>query len=180
MIEKFKEAIARGNEFGSLLTDLSKAFDCLNHPLLIAKMYNYGATLSINVILSYLSIRIHRAKIKECFSEKSRIENGVSQGSIFGPLLLNINLTDLFYECEGRNIASYTDDTTPCSCAIETQTVISEMKFVFNKLFHWFQYDHLKVNHGKYHLLLSPKTLTDASIGDASLTTSQKKPYFEY
>ena len=36
MIEKFKEAIDRGNEFGALLTDLSKAFDCINHPLLIA------------------------------------------------------------------------------------------------------------------------------------------------
>ena len=37
MIEKFKEAIDRGNEFGALLTDLSKAFDCMNHPFLIAK-----------------------------------------------------------------------------------------------------------------------------------------------
>ena len=39
--EKFKEAIDRGNEFGALLTDLSKAVDCINHPLLIAKLYNY-------------------------------------------------------------------------------------------------------------------------------------------
>ena len=175
MIEKFKEAIARENEFGSLLTDLSKAFDCINHPLLTAKMYNCGATLSINVIFSYLSIRIHRAKIKECFSERSRIENGVPQGSIFGPVLLNIELIDLFYECEERNIASYTDDTTPCSCAIETQTVISELKFISNKLFHWFQYDNLKVNHGKYHLLLTSKTPTDVTIGDALLTTSPKE-----
>ena len=44
MIEKFKEAIDRGNEFGALLTDLSKAFDCTNHPLLIAKLYSYSVT----------------------------------------------------------------------------------------------------------------------------------------
>ena len=59
MIEKFKEAIDRGYEFGALLTDLSKAFDCINHPLLIAKLYNYGVSLlSINMIFYYLSNQI--------------------------------------------------------------------------------------------------------------------------
>ena len=73
--------------------------------------------------------RTHRTKINEYFSERSRIEHGVPQGSIFGPLLFNIDLIDLFYECEERNIVSYADDTTPYSCARETQTVISELKF---------------------------------------------------
>ena len=64
MIEKSKEAMNRGNEFGSLLTDLSKAFDCINHPILIPKLYNYGvAPLPINVIFSYLSNVIHQTKI---------------------------------------------------------------------------------------------------------------------
>ena len=58
MIEKFKEAIDRGNEFGARLTDLSKTFDSINHPLLIAKVYNYGVSpLSINMVFSYLSNR---------------------------------------------------------------------------------------------------------------------------
>ena len=42
MIEKFKEAIDEGYEFGALLTDISKGFDCINHPLLISKLYNYA------------------------------------------------------------------------------------------------------------------------------------------
>ena len=51
MIEEFKEAIVRGNEFGALLTDLSKAFDCINHPLFIARLYNSGVPpLSFNMI----------------------------------------------------------------------------------------------------------------------------------
>ena len=122
MIEKFKETIGRGNEFGGLVTDLSKAFDCVNHPLLIAKLYDYGVSpLSIYMIFSYLSNRTHRTKINECFSERSRIEHGVPfSGSILGPLLFNIDLIDLFYECEENNIASYADDTTPYSCARDT------------------------------------------------------------
>ena len=67
MIEIFKEAIDRGNE----VTDLSKSSDCINHPLFIAKMYNYGVSpLSINMILSYLSNWTYRTKIKECFIER--------------------------------------------------------------------------------------------------------------
>ena len=64
MIEKFKEAIDRGYEFGALLIDLSKAFDCINYPLLIAKLYNYEVlTLSNNMIFSYLNNRSHQTKI---------------------------------------------------------------------------------------------------------------------
>ena len=44
MIEKFKEAIDRGNEFGALLIDLSKAFDCINYPFLTAKLHNCGVS----------------------------------------------------------------------------------------------------------------------------------------
>ena len=102
----------------------------------------------------------------------ARLEHGVPQGSLLGALLFNIDLIDLFYECRECNIASYADDTTPYSCARDTQTVISRL--ISNKLFHWLQYN-LKANPGKCHLLLSSKTPNDVSIGDASLTTSTKE-----
>ena len=80
------------------------------------------------MIFSYLNNRTHRIKINEFFSERSRIEHGAPQGSILGPLLFNIDLIDLFDECEESNIASYADDTIPYYCASDTQTVISELK----------------------------------------------------
>ena len=87
-------------------------------------------TLSTNMIFSYN--RTHRTKINECFSQRSRIEHGVPQGSILGLLLFNIDLIDLFYECEKSNIVSYADDTTPYSCARDSQAVISELKSLLN------------------------------------------------
>ena len=64
-------------------------------------------------IFSYLRNRTYRTNINECFSERSRIEHGMPQGSILGPLLFGIHIIVLCYECEESNIASYADDSTP-------------------------------------------------------------------
>ena len=97
-------------------------------------------------------------------------------GSISGSLFFNIDLIDLFYKCEESNIANYADHTIPYSCASDTQTVFSELKFISDRLFQWLQYNHLKTNPRKCHIPLSSKIPTDvSSIGDPSLTTSTKK-----
>ena len=114
MLERFKKALDNKNKFGALLTDLSKAFDCLNHELIIAKLEAYGFDyVSLNVILSYLTGRKHRTKINNCFSEWADIMLGVPQGSILGPLLFNIYINDIFYFVREDRITNYADDTTP-------------------------------------------------------------------
>ena len=60
MTENFKESIDKGNTFGALLTDLSKAFDCIDHTRLIAELFAFGVSpLSLKLIYSYLSNRTH-------------------------------------------------------------------------------------------------------------------------
>ena len=173
MLEKFKEAIDRGNQFGTLLTDLSKAFDCIDHKLLIAKLSEYGVSSSaLNVISSYLKHRTQRTKINDCFSTRSNIEYGVPQGSILGPLLFNINMIDLFYECKENDIANYADDTTPYSCGTDIPTVISELQDISTKVFNWFGNNHMKVNPGKCHQLLSTKNPEFVSIDGIQITSS--------
>ena len=114
MLGKCKEAIDRGNQFRTLLTDLSKAFDCIDHKLLMAKLCEYSVSSSaLNVISSYLKHRKQRTKINGCFSTRSNIK-----GSVLGPILFNNNMIDLFYECEENDIANYADDTTPYSVVL--------------------------------------------------------------
>ena len=61
MTEKFNESINKGNVFGALLTDLLKAFDCIDHTLLIAKLSAFGVSpLLLKLPYSYLSNRTQR------------------------------------------------------------------------------------------------------------------------
>ena len=69
MTEKIKNAIDKGEEAGILLTDLSKAFDCILHDLLIAKLHSYGLSIkALRLINSYLSERKQRTRIASTFS----------------------------------------------------------------------------------------------------------------
>ena len=79
--------------------------------------------------------RTQQTKINDCFRTRSNIEHSVPQGSILGPLLFNINMIDLFHECEENDITSYTDDTTPYSCGTDIPTFISELQDISKKVF---------------------------------------------
>ena len=87
MLERWRKALDNNSEAGAILTDLSNAFDCINHELLIAKLKVYGFEHdSLAYIYSYFSERKQRTKVNS-FSAWSAIQSRVTQGSILGPLL---------------------------------------------------------------------------------------------
>ena len=108
LLEKWKRSVDR-----VLLTDLSKAFDCLNHDLLIAKLHAYGFdNNSLSLIHNYLTSRFQRIRINSNYSSWSQILTGVLQGSILGVIFFNIYLSDLFLFAKDSEIANYADDNS--------------------------------------------------------------------
>ena len=129
MIEKWKKIVDCGGVFGALLTDLSKAIDCILRDLFIAKLEAYGFQAdALNLVYDYLSNRKQRVKIKETFSCSKDIRYGVPQGSILGSLLFNIHLCDLFYFLEDLDIASYADYTTIYTVKENKESIINTLE----------------------------------------------------
>ena len=90
-IEDLKAAMDKSHKIGAVFMDLSKAFDCLPHGLLIAKLHAYGlSTAACQLVLNYLKERKQRVKITNCRSTWKTLTKGVPQGSILGPLLFNV------------------------------------------------------------------------------------------
>ena len=158
--------------------DLSKAFDTLNHGLLIAKLSAYVFEHdALKFIYSYLTNRWHRTKINLAFSSWEELTQGVPQGSVLGPLLFNIYLNDLFYLSECTEMCNFADDTTFYACDKDLRSLINRLELDSLLAIEWFENNHMKLNQEKCHLLVSGykhKTIW-AMIGQTKIWESRKQ-----
>ena len=174
MIEKWKKSADKGKTFAALLTDLSKAFDCLLHDLIIAKLNAYGLNLSSSrLIHSYLSHRKQRTKINSSYSSWEEILLGVPQGSILGPLLFNIFICDLFSILSNIEFASYADDNTPYAIGEDVKQAIASLENASAELFQWFSNNGMKANPDKCHLITSSRNKVNICVENNIIKSSK-------
>ena len=124
-----KNSLDKKGVVGALLMDLSKAFDCIDHELLIAKPSAYGfCNDALLMIYSYLTGRKQRVKVNGSFSTWRETFAGVPQGSVLGPLLFNIYINDLFFSVMDTAVCNFADDTTIFAADCQLDRVLERLE----------------------------------------------------
>ena len=136
--------------------DLLKAFDTINHELLVAKSNAYCLSEpSLKLIYNYLKHRLQHIKINSSFSDWSELIEGVPQGFVLGTLLFNIYLNDLFHIVNDGDIYNYANDTTPNVCDSSLKVVIEKLEKSSQLAMKWFSHNYMKLNAEKCEFLIT-------------------------
>ena len=138
--------------------DLSKAYDCLPHDLMVAKLEAYGlAKESLRLISDYLSYRKLKTKIGSAYSDWANVIRGISQGSILGPLVFNIFINEIFLVAEKSHICNFADDNTLVSHGSGLPVIPNNLEPGMRNLLYWFKINSLKANPGKLQFMILGK-----------------------
>ena len=162
LTDKWRQYLDKNEFVGAVLIDLSKAFDCLPHELLIAKLSAYGFDKNtLNFFYSYLKGRKQTVQIKGKSSMFLEILAGVPQGSILGPILFNIFLNDITHVIQELN--NFADDNTLSHHAKTIEQLIQMLETDSETAIKWLTDNHMIANPDKFKAIIVAKNGQDTS-----------------
>ena len=154
LLENWRQKLESKNLIGTILCDLSKAFDTLPHDLIIAKLSAYGFSFdALKMISSYLSDRMQRCKIGSSYSDWVDILIGVPQGSVLGPLLFNIFMNDFFSFITQSNVCNFADDSSLYAYGMTLSEVVEKLENDTKRAMDWFHINSLVPNPNKFQMM---------------------------
>ena len=139
MLEKWKKALDKEENMSAIFMDLSKAFDTINHALLLAKLKTYGfSKQALSFMCSYLKNKRQRVQTNNKFCSLNKVIAGVRQGSIDGPLLFNLFINDLFLFICFSTLSNYADDNNLFATGTDIQLINQMLLSNFRAVNNWF------------------------------------------
>ena len=165
VIEDWKNSLDKNEYLAAILMDLSKAFDCLPHDLILLKLKAYGLSESaLELLSSYLSCRKQCVKVGQNISSMVDIIKGVPQGSILGPILFNIFINDIFYFVHHCNLYNYADDNTLSKSDKSLEVVVKSLQEDSKSLITWFSNNKMQANPEKFQAIALGSKTHDANV----------------
>uniref|UniRef100_A0A8C6M161 Reverse transcriptase domain-containing protein n=1 Tax=Nothobranchius furzeri TaxID=105023 RepID=A0A8C6M161_NOTFU len=153
--EEITECIDKKKHAIGLFLDLKKAFDTVNHDVLMRKMEKYGFRgIVLDWIKSYLSNRQQYVQINQHKSGLREIQCGVPQGSVLGPKLFIMYINDICRVSQVLKFVLFADDTNVFCSGVELQQVLDVVTQEINKLKKWFDVNKLSLNLEKTKFML--------------------------
>ena len=151
LLKEWREKLDKNFIVGSVLMDLSKAFDCIPHDLIIAKLAAYGFKReTLRLIYSYLKGRKQCVKINDTYSDYNEIISGEPQGSILGPVFFNLSINDLFFFIKKATMHNFADGET-------VSKLIDTLESESNIAIDWFTKNEMIINPDKFQAIILDK-----------------------
>ena len=155
MIDSWLKAINDDEIVGVVMVDFKKAFDLVDHNLLIDKLKRYRLSdMTIKWFSSYLIDRKQKVSISNKLSTEERVLNGVPQGSILGPLMFLLFINDLPLYTDNVKTDLYADDTTLHENDKSISNIKKKLQIALNNLQEWCKNNGMVLNTTKTKIML--------------------------